>query len=391
MDGDVGAAQETVKLLNTEPGLTYIKNVTDKHLQASHDDGERLSLWNTQIQPLFQLLTHPLVVDSAVLEQEVAALFNFLLGVGGSRMTRLCSYITRLVDSWPATSSTTSPSRMATVELTLSVLSKSLDYNTTSILNDSLRPSLSRLSDVVSQDSRPDEEFYQLQAAKYLEYINRRLEVGDEIPEFDFTPVATVARETFVLRRDLPGHLSADGPRHDNDHADITKIAIMPTYQETVSPRAEYLPSNDSSHWHIPGIRGRLDREFRLLREDTVGQLRDAVRDILTLIRNPSEGQSGRLKNAVRTYTYDYPTPVSVDFDAFAGMELLVSCHQPTPVQTLSLKKRHDWWTQSKRLQAGALVCILDATGSMMFFVVSDSTMRTRDDEKNRKTISTLR
>ena len=29
-----------------------------------------------------------------------------------------------------------------------------------------------------------------------------------------------------------PGHLSKDGPRHDNDHADIRKIRILPTTDE---------------------------------------------------------------------------------------------------------------------------------------------------------------
>lgn len=40
---------------------------------------------------------------------------------------------------------------------------------------------------------------------------------------------------------------------------------------------------------------------------------------------------------------------------------------------------------QSKRLQAGALVCLFDVTGSILFYVVSDTTMRSKDDEETRK------
>lgn len=39
----------------------------------------------------------------------------------------------------------------------------------------------------------------------------------------------------------------------------------------------EYLPSSDPTKQHLPGLAGLLDRQFRLLREDTVGQFRDAV------------------------------------------------------------------------------------------------------------------
>lgn len=383
MDGDVGAAQEAIKHLASDEGLSFVKDVADRHILTAGNGGSKVALWASEVNPLFQLITHPRVVNSAVLEQEVSTIYNFLIGIGGDRMIRLFSFVVNLVGAWPTSGA--GESRMTTVELSFAVLSKMLDCNTTTMINKRLSSLVDRLAQFLNSASEASEDFSRMQATKYLEYIRRRLEVGDDIANSQALPEVSVARESFVLRRDLPGSLSAEGPRHDNDHANISKIKILPTTQEIMSPRAEYLPTNDPSQWHSPGIRGRLDREFRLLREDTVGQLRDAIRETIEHIRTPSNGKSRHSRNSVRTYAYDSPQLVDIEFDGFNGLQLVVRCDQPSAVQKLASKQRQDWWAQCKRLQAGGLVCILDATGSVLFFVVSDSTMRSKDDKSARK------
>ncbi|RTE80560.1 hypothetical protein BHE90_004938 [Fusarium euwallaceae] len=384
MDGDVGAAQEAIKLLATESGLAFIKAMADRHIPAAGDQASRITLWGTEVKPLFALITHPCVVDSAVLEQQVALVFNFILGVGGSRMIRVFTYITWLVKPC-STSSQNEPSQMATVELSLAVLSKVFDCNTNNIIHPEFAKLVSQFAKVVQHTSNPEGEFSRLQASKYLDYMQQRLRAGEEIPDLQSGPHVPITRDTFVLRRDLPGRLSADGPRHDNDHADINKIKIMPTYDEIMSPRGEYLPTNNPSEWHTQGIRGRLDREFRLVREDTVGQLRDAVREMLEFARNSDKNKSRGSNNSLRTYTYEYPTTIDVNLHRIGGLEMVVRCFQPPAVRKMVAKKRKDWWIQSKRLQAGALVCLFDVTGSMLFCVVSDTTMRCQDDKEARR------
>ncbi|KAK5662144.1 hypothetical protein OQA88_8049 [Cercophora sp. LCS_1] len=381
MDGDVGAAQEVIKLFASDTGLSFIKDITDRNIlqQASVTDA---TIWMTQIRPMFQLVTHPLVVNSSVLEQQVAILFNYIYGVGGDRMTRLFNHVTKTVQSWPSGGS--EPSRTAAVELSLCVLSKVLDCNTANIINEKFATLVSGLSKCLTAQSRPEDEFSHLQALRYLEYIRLRLNVGDEIEALRNTINAPVSREKFTLRRDLPGTLSAEGRRHDNDHACITDIKILPTYEEIISPRAEYLPTTEPSQWHVQGICGRLDREFRLLREDTVGQLRDAVRDTLESIRAHQNLTARQPNNGARTYSYSFPTPIDVEIDRDGRLELVVRCNQLDNVRQLNSQRRRDWWMQSKRLQSGALICVLDATGSVLFCVVSDSTMRTSDDRRDR-------
>lgn len=383
MDGDVGAAQDAIKLLAKESGLAFIKALVERHI-PHQDETSKLALWESEVKPLFSLITNPRVVDSAVLEQQVADLFNFILGVQGRRMTKLFNFVLSLVTDMPL--STQAPLRMGVLELSLSVLAKIIDCNTNNIVNPDCCRIVSAFSRLVERDISSEDDFFRLQASKYIEYMQQRLDTGRCIPDLAYSAPTSVSREDFVLKRDGPGRLSADGRRHDNDHTDIKNIKIMPTFDEITSPRAEYLPTNDPSRWHIKGIRGRLDREFRLIREDTVGQLRDAVRDMLEAARDPKQRQLQKSKT-VMTYTYESPIPIDVHWHRIGGLEMVVCCHQLPAVSKLNAKRRRDWWAQSKRLQAGALVCLFDITGTVLFCVVSETTMRSKDD-KDAKTQS---
>ncbi|KJZ70470.1 hypothetical protein HIM_10142 [Hirsutella minnesotensis 3608] len=312
MNGDVGVSQEVIKLLVTEDGLSFIKDVAERHVQDASRNAQSVTLWENEIKPLFELITHPRVIDSAVLEQEVAAIFNYLLGIGGARMKTLFSYLASLLKAWPLKSDDRDSAKADALELTLATLSQILNCNTTNIVNQAFSDLVGLFAACVDDmPSQAQEDFSHLQAAKYVHFMRQRLEVGSEITEWQPLPKGNVEREQFVLYREFPGHFSAEGPRHDNDHAEIPKIAILPTYQEIMSLRREYLPRTDNSQWHIPGIRGRLDREFRLLREDTVGQLRDTVRQAFEHLRRPGQRQFRSAKEGIRTFTYEDAIPVS--------------------------------------------------------------------------------
>ncbi|KAG6118692.1 hypothetical protein E4U14_006416 [Claviceps sp. LM454 group G7] len=382
MKGDISSSQEVVKHVASGQGLLFVKDVVERHVNIANRTGPSMSFWTTEIRPLFRLITHFRVTDSAVLEVEAATIYNFVLGIGGRRMMGLFNYLVKLIRAWPHESNDSPDlARMSTVELSLAVLTKILDCNTVNIVNEAFALLNQQLAEIVAESTSDEESFARLQSLKYIEYIRRRLEVGNDIVAYEDLPVEPVIREKFVMRRDFPGRLSEEGPRHDNDFADISKISILPTFEEIMSPRAEYLPLNDSSTWHVGGIRGRIDREFRLLREDTIGQLRDTVRHVQEqLYQNPDQRLT--TKHNVRTYTYEQPTPINVMFGRDGGLELLVQCQQLAAVQKLSAKERVTWWQQSRRLQAGALLCLVDATGSVAFFVVSQSTMRSKEDAR---------
>lgn len=74
------------------------------------------------------------------------------------------------------------------------------------------------------------------------------------------------------------------GGRHDNDHADYRQISIMPTADEILSKDRPFLRTADiidkpENRSNRSGI--HLDNQFRLLREDMLGEIRDELK-ILT-------------------------------------------------------------------------------------------------------------
>ncbi|KAI1135213.1 hypothetical protein F5Y05DRAFT_185380 [Hypoxylon sp. FL0543] len=379
MEGDVGGSQETVKLMAKDDGLGFIKHLINREIPDATDGLTKLRLWQNQIQPMFQVLTHPRVIDSNVLEQEVAAICNFIQGVGGKRMRTLFDFILDLLKA-PSTMSAAGDDQygISTCELSLSVLSTMVDCNTSNIVNDNFGQIVEKFGHIVQDADNSSNEFSKLQAQKFLQYLRRRLGVGDALAEAKAGKKAPVTRAEFVMKRDLPGRLSADGPRHDNDSENICDITILPTHQEITSTRSEYLPTTDPSSFHLPGIQGRLDREFRLLREDTVGQLRDAVGLQLETMRNPRR-KHDQNRNTLRTYAYEQASVIDVYFNR--GLELLVQFRQPSSKK--SIQQRRDWWGHSKRLQPGGLVCILSENGSVLFCVVSDSTIVLDDRRRN--------
>lgn len=59
------------------------------------------------------------------------------------------------------------------------------------------------------------------------------------------------------------------------------------------------------------------------------------------------------------------------------GVEVTVRCEKPQDVtRKMYGRARREWWERCKRLQAGALTCILNAQGMVRFFVVAESTLR---------------
>lgn len=375
MDGDLGASQETVRKLATDAGLEFVKDVADRNISEAVGFQAKINLWQSQIGPLFRLVTHPRAVDSNVLEQEVTNIHAFILGVNASRAARLFDFVADLAQAWPE-GAQGHDTLMIVLELSLAVLFRLVDCNTSNIVNDTFHRIVEQFDVLLVSSSQPVDNFSKLQATKYLDYLHRRLGVGKSIPDVKAQRVAVVHPEEFVMVQDLPGHLSRDGPRHDNDHADISKIKIMPTYQEITAARNEYLPITDSSQWHLQGIRGRVDREFRLLREDTVGQLRDAVSDMLERLRDPGRQGHRLSQNSARTTTYDDAIIQELKLNKDKGLELTVRCNQPDVARRMGNKERQMWWEQCKRLQPGALACVLDAAGMILFLVVADSTLR---------------
>lgn len=171
----------------------------------------------------------------------------------------------------------------------------------------------------------------------------------------------------------MPGELAEEGRRYDNDHVDIRDISILPTLQEIQSSRDEYLPLADPRQWHFGGIPGLVVRHSRLLREDTVGQLRDAAKFELERLQDPRSNveHDKRMPQGARTHIYENVCIIDTAFADYNGAQVAMRFTRPRANYQQSKLARQEWWDQSKRLSPGALICLLSSEGSATFFVVA--------------------
>lgn len=178
-------------------------------------------------------------------------------------------------------------------------------------------------------------------------------------------------------RPDAP---SPGRPRHDNDRCHITGIHIMPTYGEITSGAAPYLPAADPASWPLPGASGRFDREFRLLREDTAGQIRDACQEVLKAVRGPGIDAYRRQRTSTHFDVCDDAELQHITMDRKHGIKFIVACKQPEPTRSMTHEERRAWWVRCKRFRSGTVVCVFDRAGMILHFVVSGSTLRGPED-----------
>ncbi|GFF38911.1 NFX1-type zinc finger-containing protein 1 [Aspergillus udagawae] len=373
---DAGLMQGVIRELAGETGLERIRDLVEEKfpLAESMAKGE---VFRSRVLPLLETVSHPKVLSSLILEQAVGTIFNVLFGINGRRAALFLSSICDVL-------STTSNEETAVewLEVSLLVFAKIVDLNSTAFVQDTLKDQANRFQQLFLQMTESGLASSLHHSRNLLDHLLHRLEIGSLLPSApanDKLKCEPKSTATFTVHREPPGG------RHDNDHTDIVKIAIMPTLDEIQSSRIEYLPVNDPSQWHVGGLDGLLDRNFRLLREDTIGQLRDAIHQEL----KGSKGSGGRTSQ-VRTHIYPHAKIGQIYFDKFLGFQFKVQFPQPPRVSEMSAKDRENWWQLSKRLQSGALVCLImngRNGGTVVFCTVVDGQVRsskTQTDDANK-------
>ncbi|KAI8591622.1 hypothetical protein BDZ88DRAFT_487300 [Geranomyces variabilis] len=233
--------------------------------------------------------------------------------------------------------------------------------------------------------------------AKIRQYLN----LGEAIPEAS----VAITRARNLLEPvpqplvDLPGELSEKGPRHNNDFHNIELISILPTSDELNSDRPDFLPKRGDSAVHYEqGVKRLLDEQFRLLREDTVGVLRDAVRGVVsdwnTILGGTAKARASALRR-LQTKCIIYPAAFleKCTVDKRDGLVVLMSFAQPHQLAQKTHAARKKFWKEDNghSLQRGNIVALVEGrTQSTVFLLVSDRTVieRTREAEDDAKDLA---
>lgn len=231
-------------------------------------------VFSTQVLPFLETVTHPNVLSSLVLESSVGTIYNFLFGLNGDRAAKTLKFIGEVIPRQAV-----SETKSWALEVSLLFFSRLVDLNSIALIQEHLYEQAKVFeAELTHSMSNGKGDTMLHHAMTHLERLQRRFSLGQSLPEnsqhkLSTNPTTTAA---FIPLRDRPGG------RNNNNHNDICEINIMPTSQEIQSTSTEYLPVVDPTQWHINSLDRLIDRNFRLLREDTISQLRDMVHQFLS-------------------------------------------------------------------------------------------------------------
>ena len=366
IDIDASVLQQVIQSLAGEDGLRCVQELVEQDFGSMTASMKR-NVFELQALPFLETISHHDVLSSLVLEQAVGTIYNVLFGMGGARAAVFLGFISDVLAT-----TNTDETGIRWLEVSLLVFSRIVDLNSTASVQVHIQTLAKRFEGILMSMDSPDRTGTLHDARVYLERLLRRLDIGSSLPtavsrkEID-KPLGT----TFITAREGPGG------RHNNDHEDFYHIRIMPSLEEISSSRAEYLPVTDPTQWHVNGINGLLDRNFRLLREDTVGQLRDTIFEEMN-----GSNRRRSPKSPLRKNVYHGATMVNLTLEWFAGLQIEIEFPQPAQVkQRSSARDREIWWQISKRLQSGALVCLIIKQRFVVFCTVAQRKMPSKEKD----------
>ncbi|KAK5702101.1 hypothetical protein LTR97_004921 [Elasticomyces elasticus] len=381
VNGKAEVVQEVITRLASEGGCVRVTEIftLEKSVQTT---AQFSPIFDTQLLPFCKVITHKNVVTSLILASRLITIYKMIYGQNGQLAVSVFQAMVKHIKTMQLTKNgdpdVAEPNAVETIGTVLATFHKLVEANTEAQVNGELQLVVQSFRDIFEASRSPKTTPAFNTALKHLSSLERRFGLGQALPDAKDNVRLEGSFAVFELPRERPGTISEHGPRHDNDHADIRKISILPTLREIQSTRNEYLPLADPEDWHLRGLQGLLDRNFRLLREDTVGQLRDAARFEWERLHDP---QARGLKHeGARTFVYRNVAVSNFAFDSANGLEFAFSFDQPKNLQSMTVAHRRQWWEESWHLGPDTLLCLLSSGGSAAFFVVSSPPTRQRND-----------
>ncbi|KAH8693395.1 hypothetical protein GQ44DRAFT_792364 [Phaeosphaeriaceae sp. PMI808] len=352
--------QQVIIRLASDGGLTRVKELVTQDYEHLPNNQRKLHAFESQILPFLQLLSHRDVRTSPVLEQHVVNIYNYVYGVGGQRLAPFLKFIAAIAPTAAVDDAIAANNEIASPLDTISAYLVTLfEINGQAALDITIHEIVKDL--VKACTDLP------LGTQKNFAKIQRQVDIGFSIPGVKgYKKRSGAATAVFHLHQEPPGG------RHDNDYANICDIRILPTFAEIKSSVPEYLPTVDGHEDHLGGLDGLLDRNFRLLREDTVGQLRDAVASELDDLQLDDHFVVPDKKSkGVRTHAYRGVKLVEMKCEKRSGFQFVVEFQEPPQIRGKTQKEKALFWQQSRRLQEDALICVLDSEGTVIFCTVT--------------------
>jgi hypothetical protein len=364
-----------------------------------------------------RLISHEEIRHSLVLEKAVGTVYNVVYGHDGNRgvefFRKIANCLVQMISEVEGGNGSITRDEQLQVEeallLTTKALLSTLTLNQGAAIKTEFRGVVEKLCGCYHvEDINHDIMSHDVHSAhENIQKIKDILSMGDIVSASNTANIRTITTSRQQqpewrppeLDVDLPGELSQHGPRHDNDHALISDIRILPTLSEILGyQRLDFLPTrynpNCPSKHHETGILRLLDSQFRLLREDTSGLLRDSIRLILENWNTLVHKTDWRIKRKI--LRNDSPTPVRIYFDveiqriksdSIKGVEIEIEFDQVRGARNSNLMRRKQWWRESRGLrEGGAILALIDGEEeedtAVIFLLVSRREICTLDHDE---------
>jgi hypothetical protein len=356
-------------------------NYGREHIQTimsmvSHPGG--CGTFVTLTQPFISVITHPAMLDCLSVDTFVGGLYNFISGSNGKRAIPFFQRLsTNLMDAY-FESNINKISVEATLLMVTTVLQELLKREQRAAFNEELPDLLSSLQNA-AEATGIDKTSTALQVI-----TNRNSELRTIIARakgllVDVEAPNSQGISTTAINSTYPRQIIVPGGHHDNDNIDISKIKILPTEEEIRSDHLEFLPTTnrDQPYFLSSPVERYIDTNFRLLRHDVFGELKEALWGLVKAIAdNDKLIESPKLSlGGMRAYHYPMAHVSYLSFNQKRGIEAHVSFNQLPSLRKKSAPERRIWWKDSKRLEEGAFLCFVSVVGdrsSLLFLTVSE-------------------
>ena len=279
--------QQIITKLTTKEKIAMIKTLIDLMIDCSIEE-MMIRIFKERTLSFFQTIFHSNVLSSLILKTSLDIICTFLFGSNDRRAINLFK-VTAVALTALALVESLKDDELSSIALTTSliVLQRIVNLNQSAQIIANFTPIANTISICIP------EQLSLYVVRQSLVRIRHRLDLDTSMTSFENrSNKLQNHRAVFELSQNLPGMLFEQSSRHDNDHENIRDIKILPTAEKIQFHRLEYLPSNDLIRNHLPDLKDLLDRQFRLLREDTIDQLRDAIHLELERLNHLSTAQS---------------------------------------------------------------------------------------------------
>ncbi|KAK6530408.1 hypothetical protein TWF694_003763 [Orbilia ellipsospora] len=403
---EIETVQQVIKELSEKENLQHVQQLLEADLDYNGSMGTINFL--THATTFLRIITNSEFQGSIVVERFAGTVYNVIHGVQGTRGNR---FFERLLSRSQTLMGDDPELYTEVLPMIVSALKHTIQLNSNALINEGTKQvAREALSQAKEQGLLLNPEMRTLH--QNFKIINEQLQLGEKIPSLIPEKARGTGMASFFssyagwlaggskgvahaslhpavqANVRLPGDLSGLGPRHDNDHASIADIRILPTAEEIRSIEPEYLPKMGGDTIHLDRSQRLLDSQFRLLREDNIGCLRESLRQIIENRNNLENLQKHRRKNdgvkrfssaGVAVLIHQNVIVEEISFSTNQGLKIRITFNQP--ISNTSARDRRDWWANEKILDFNTLVCILNQENEAVFFTVSDRWV-TRGDIK---------